>query len=59
MPSGSRLARVRKIGYFSRCPYLWDRGNFSEIKVGEIITVQYHMEGADRIAERVAIYPKK
>jgi hypothetical protein len=51
--------KIRISGKRVRLSYLWDRGNFSEIKVGEIITVQYHMEGADRIAERVAIYPKK
>jgi hypothetical protein len=51
--------KIRISGKRVRLSYLWDRGNFSEIKVGEIITVQYHIEGGDRIAERVAIYPKK
>ena len=51
--------RIRISGKRVRLTYLWDRGNFSEIKVGEIITVQYHVEGADRIAERVTIYPKR
>ena len=51
--------KIRIVGKRVRLSYLWDRGNFSEIKVGEIITVQYHIEGGDRIAERVAIYPKK
>ncbi len=35
------------------------RADFSQIKVGEVITVQYHLEGRDRIAERIAIYPSK
>jgi len=51
--------KIRISGKRVRVSYLWDKGNFSEIKVGEIITVQYHIEGDDRIAERVAIYPKK
>ena len=51
--------KIRINGRRVRLSYLWDKGNFSEIKVGEIITVEYHMEGGDRIAERVAIYPKK
>jgi hypothetical protein len=40
-------------------PHLLDRRDFSEIKVGEIITVQYHLDGDDRVADRIAIYPKK
>ena len=50
---------IRISGKRVRLSHLWDRGNFSEIKVGEIITVRYHLEGGERIAERVAIYPKK
>jgi hypothetical protein len=51
--------RIRVVGKRVRLSHLWDEGNFAEIKVGEIITVQYHIEGADRIAERVVTYPKK
>ena len=51
--------KIRIDGKRVRLSYLWDRGNFSEIKVGVIITVQYHLEGDDLVAERVAIYPKK
>ena len=51
--------RIRIVGKRVRLTHLWDRGNFSEIKVGEIITVQYYMSGRDRIAERVVITPKK
>ena len=51
--------KIRISGNRVRLTYLWDRGSFSAIKLGEIITVQYHMEGTDRIAERVIIYPKK
>ena len=42
-----------------RLSYLWDGGNFSEIKVGEIITVEYHIDAGERIADRVTTYPKK
>ena len=51
--------RIRIVGKRVRLYHLWDRGNFSEIKVGGIITVQYYMSGRDRIAERVVITPKK
>jgi hypothetical protein len=40
-----------------RLSYVWNKGSFSELKVGDIVTVQYHLSGNDRIAERVAIYP--
>ena len=42
-----------------RLSYIWNKGSFSEIKVRQIVTVQYHLRGEDRIADRVAIYPKK
>jgi len=51
--------KIRIGGKRVRLLYLWDRGNFSEIKVGEIITVEYHIDGGDRVVDRVAIYPKK
>jgi hypothetical protein len=41
-----------------RFSHLWNKGSFSEIKAGDIITVQYHTVGGDRIADRVAVYPK-
>jgi hypothetical protein len=50
--------RIRVSGKRIRVSFLWDEGNFSEIKVGAVITVQYHIEGGERIAERVTIYPK-
>jgi hypothetical protein len=50
---------IRISGKRVRLTYLWDRDNFSEVKVGEIISVRYHLDGGDRIAERIAIYPKK
>ena len=40
-----------------RLSYIWDKGSLSEIKVGTIVTVRYHMSDGNRIAERVAIYP--
>jgi hypothetical protein len=51
--------KIRISGRRPRFSYLWNKGNFSEIKVGEIITVQFYMKGEDRIADRVVIYPKK
>ena len=51
--------KIRISGKRVRLSYLWDGGNFSEIKVGGTITVEYHMVGGDRIADRVAITPKK
>jgi hypothetical protein len=41
-----------------RLSYIWNKGSLSELKVGATITVQYHLSGEDRIADRVAIYPK-
>ena len=38
--------------------YLWQKGSLSELKVGGTVTVQYHLRGGERIADRVAIYPK-
>jgi hypothetical protein len=35
------------------------RGTFSQIKVGEIITVEYHLEGAHRVAQTIVIHDKK
>jgi hypothetical protein len=49
----------RVAGKRIRVSYLWHKGSLSDLKVGEIVTVQFHLEGSDRIAERVAIYPKK
>jgi hypothetical protein len=49
---------IRVSGRRVRFSHLWNKGSFSEIKVGEIITVQYHTVGGDRIADRVAVYPK-
>jgi hypothetical protein len=38
--------------------YAWNKGGLSDIKVGNVVTVQYHIRGGERIADRVAIYPK-
>ncbi len=40
-----------------RLSYIWNKGSLSQIKVGTIVTVRYHMSDGSRIAERVAIYP--
>ncbi|HTQ83550.1 MAG TPA: hypothetical protein VMI47_09820 [Pseudolabrys sp.] len=49
---------IRTAGKRVRLYYLWDSGHFSEIKVGMVITVKYHLVGGDRVAERVTINPK-
>jgi hypothetical protein len=41
-----------------RLTYIWNKGSISELKVGTTVTVQYHLRGDDRIADRVAISPK-
>ena len=51
--------RIRISGSRIRLSYLWDSGNFSEIKVGDVITVRYHKDRGDLVADHVAIYPKK
>jgi hypothetical protein len=38
--------------------YVWNKGGLSDIKVGDVVTVQYHLHGGERIADRVAIYHK-
>ena len=35
------------------------RGSFSDIKVGEIVSVRYDLHGDDRIADRVVIKPNQ
>ena len=50
---------IRTSGQRVRISHIWHRGNFSDIKIGEIITVRYHLEGNDRIAERVIVYPAR
>ena len=42
-----------------RISHMWHRGNFSDIKVGALVTVRCHLEGNDRIAERVTVYPAR
>jgi|SRR3974377_183069 len=37
---------------------IWHRDSFSAIKVGASVSVRYHMDGNNRIAERVVIRPK-
>jgi hypothetical protein len=49
----------RVAGKRVRLSYLWNKGGLSELKVGATVTVQFHVSGSDRIADRVAIYPKK
>ncbi len=39
--------------------YLWQKGSLSDVTVGETVTVQYHLHAGERIADRVAIYPKR
>ena len=35
------------------------RASFTDIKVGDSVSVQYHATGHNRVAERVAIRPKQ
>ena len=51
--------RFRVAGQRARLSHIWNKGSLSDLKVGAIVTVRYHISGGDRIAERVAIYPKK
>jgi hypothetical protein len=50
---------IRTSGQRVRVSHIWHRGNFSDIKVGEVVTVRYHLDGNDRIAERVIVYPAR
>ena len=50
---------IRTSGQRVRISHIWHRGNFSDIKIGGIVTVRYHLEGNDRIAERVIVYPAR
>jgi hypothetical protein len=49
----------RVAGKRVRLSYLWNKGGLSDLKVDATVTVQFHVSGSDRIADRVAIYPKK
>jgi hypothetical protein len=49
--------RIRVKGERARLSHLWEKGSFSQVKVGDRVTVQYHLSGHDRVAERIAIYP--
>jgi hypothetical protein len=50
---------VRVSGARVKLRYLWNKGALSDIRVGGVVTVQYHVSGGERIADRVAIYPKR
>lgn len=39
-----------------RLRLLWNKGHLSDLKVGDVIAVQYHLSGGGPIADRVAIY---
>jgi hypothetical protein len=39
--------------------YIWNKGSLSELKVGDTVTVQYHLSGGKHVADRVAIYPTR
>jgi hypothetical protein len=51
--------RFRVAGKRVRLSYIWNKGGLSDLKVGATVTVQFHVSAGDRIADRVAIYPKK
>ncbi len=39
--------------------YIWQKGSLFDLDVGATVTVQYHLRGGERIADRVAIYPRR
>ena len=49
----------RTAGARVQLKYIWHKGSFSEIKVGRVVTVRYHLDGDDRVAERVSIRPEQ
>ncbi len=51
--------RIRVSGHRARLTDVWNKGGFKQLKVGDNVTVQYHLSGHDRIAERIVIYPSK
>jgi len=42
-----------------RLSHLWHRGHFSDIQVGKIVSIRWHLRGDERIADRVIVYPAK
>jgi hypothetical protein len=50
---------IRTSGQRVRLSHIWHRGNFSDIKIGGIVTVRYHLDGHDRITDRVIVYPAR
>jgi hypothetical protein len=38
--------------------HTWKYADLSSIKLGETVTVEYHISSGRRIADRIAIYPK-
>ena len=48
---------IRTSGRRVRLSHIWHRGYFSDIKIGGKVTVQYHLVGHDRVADRVVVYP--
>ena len=50
---------IRTSGQQVRLSHIWHWGHFSDIKVGETVSVRYHLNGHDRIAERVIVYPAR
>jgi hypothetical protein len=50
---------VRTSGQRVRVTHIWHRGKLSDIKVGEIVTVRYHLTGSDRFVDRVIAYPAR
>jgi hypothetical protein len=49
----------RTYGQRVRLSFIWNKGSMRALKVGDTVSVRFHMQGDDRIAERVAIRPKK
>jgi hypothetical protein len=51
--------RIRVKGQRVRVSHLWHRGKFSDIKAGNVVSIRYHLDGSERIAERVIVYPAR
>lgn len=55
----SRRTVFRTSGKRPRLSYVWSKGSLSDIKIGDRVTVQYHLDGERRIADRVILLPRR
>jgi hypothetical protein len=45
----------RTSGQKVRLRLLWNKGSLSSIKVGDVVTVEYHLDGGEPVADRIAV----